>query len=196
VEAPFAEWLTYEFTDLADDHATLQLHWDKLAVPVKLNVDTDSLVIANAHDNYLRGINKWSWQAWDNAAKYCLSHKTHLDEGLGFAQQSIALQPGFGNQWTQSALLAALGKTNDAAAAKDKAMATATEADLNQLGYQYLQGGKLDDAIALFKKNVDKYPQSWNAYDSLAEAYASKGDKAQAIQLYGKALSMAPDQTQ
>jgi predicted negative regulator of RcsB-dependent stress response len=195
VEAPFTEWLSYEFTDLADDHATLQLHWEKLAVPLKLSVDTDTLVLANARDNYLRGRSGFYWQAWDNAAKYCLSKKTHLEEGLEFAKKSVAMQAGFGNLTTEAGLLAALGKTDEANAAKEQAMAVASEADLNALGYQYLQGGKLDDAIALFRKLTEKFPTSWNACDSLAEAYAKKGDKAQAIQFYGKALSMGPDET-
>jgi tetratricopeptide (TPR) repeat protein len=195
VEAPFTEWLSYEFTDLAADHATLQLHWEKLAVPLKLTVDTDTLVLANARDNYLRSRNGFYWQAWDNAAKYCLQHKTHLDEGLEFAQKSVEMSPGFANQMTESSLLAALGLDSDANAAKDRAMAAASEADINKLASQYLQAGKVDDAIALLRKNVEKYPASWDACDSLAEAYAKKGDKAQAIQFYGKALSMAPDET-
>jgi hypothetical protein len=193
VEAPFTEWLSYEFTDLAADKATLQLHWEKLAVPVKLGVDTDSLVVAKAREDFLQGRSGFYWQSWDNAAKYCLAHKTHLEEGLSFAEQSVSMTPGFANQWTQAGLLAALGKKDEAATTRDKAMALATEADLNTLGYQQLQGGKLDEAIATFKKNVEQNPKSWNACDSLAEAYAKKGDKKQALELYGKALSMGPD---
>ena len=160
---------------------------------MKLGVDTDSLVVAKAREDFLQGRSGFYWQSWDNAAKYCLAHKTHLEEGLSFAQQSVSMQPGFANQWTQAGLLAALGKKDEAASTRDKAMALATEADLNTLGYQQLQGGKLDDAIATFKKNVEQHPQSWNACDSLAEAYVKKGDKKQALELYGKALSMGPD---
>lgn len=193
VEAPFTEWLAFEFTDLAADHATLQLRWEKLAVPVKLGVDTDSLVVARARDEFLKGISGFYAKSWDDAAKYCLAHKTHLEDGLAFAKQSVAMQPGFSNLSTQAGLLAALGKQDEAAALRAKAMAFATETDINNLGYEQLQGGKLDEAIATFKKNVEMHPQSWNAYDSLAEAYATKGDKAQAIELYGKALSMVQD---
>ena len=106
------------------------------------------------------------------------------------------MTPGFANQWTQAGLLAALGKKDEAATTRDKAMALATEADLNTLGYQQLQGGKLDEAIATFKKNVEQNPKSWNACDSLAEAYATKGDKKQAADLYGKAMAMTSDDAQ
>ena len=193
IEAPFSEWLGFEFTDLANDHATLQLRWEKLAVPVKLGVDTHALVVAKARDEFLHGISGFYWQSWDAVAKYCLNNKTHLEEGLGFARQSVSMSPSFSNQWTQAGLLAALGRRDEASASREKAFALATEFDINRLGYEYLNGGKLDEAIATFQQNVEKYPQSWNVYDSLAEAYARKGDKALAIELYGQALSKAPD---
>jgi tetratricopeptide (TPR) repeat protein len=51
------------------------------------------------------------------------------------------------------------------------------EAQLNTLGYKLLQQGRSDDAIAVFKLNVDAFPQSGNVYDSLGEAYLRKGDR-------------------
>lgn len=36
---------------------------------------------------------------------------------------------------------------------------------------------KFDDAIAVFKLNTQLYPNSWNAYDSLAEALADDGQE-------------------
>ncbi len=38
VETEHNEWLAYYFTDLADNSATLNLHWEKLKVPVKVQV--------------------------------------------------------------------------------------------------------------------------------------------------------------
>lgn len=37
------------------------------------------------------------------------------------------------------------------------------------------------------------HPDSWNAYDSLAEAYMKKGDKKSAIENYKKSLQLNPD---
>jgi CubicO group peptidase (beta-lactamase class C family) len=64
------------------------------------------------------------------------------------------------------------------------------ESDLNALGYSMLSQGRVDDAIELFKLNVEMYPQAWNPYDSLAEAYAAKGDKEQAIRHYRKSYEL------
>ena len=52
---------------------------------------------------------------------------------------------------------------------------------------------RYDEAIEAFKKNVKDHPASWNVYDSLAEGYATKGDKKLAVENYNKALSMAPE---
>jgi hypothetical protein len=51
----------------------------------------------------------------------------------------------------------------------------------------------MDEAIAMFKKNVKDYPGSWNVYDSLGEAYERKGEKKLAVENYSKALSMVKD---
>jgi len=37
------------------------------------------------------------------------------------------------------------------------------------------------------------FPESWNVYDSLAEAYAVKGDTGLAIQYYERSLELNPD---
>lgn len=66
------------------------------------------------------------------------------------------------------------------------------EAELNSLGYQYMEGGRVQAAIDVFSINVDLYPESWNAYDSLAEAYAKNGDKDNAVKSYERSLRLNP----
>ena len=66
------------------------------------------------------------------------------------------------------------------------------EQELNTLGYQLLQRGRVDDAIAVFALNVEMFPEASNPYDSLAEAYAAKGEKALAIANYKKSLELDP----
>jgi len=52
-----------------------------------------------------------------------------------------------------------------------------SEPIMNRLGYEYLQSGNNQAAIALFKLNVSAYPDSPNVYDSLADAYIANGQK-------------------
>jgi tetratricopeptide (TPR) repeat protein len=67
-----------------------------------------------------------------------------------------------------------------------------SEAVLTTLSYDFLNLGKIDEAIEISKLNCKEYPYSANVYDSLAEAYLKKGDKASAIETYRKALTMDP----
>jgi proline iminopeptidase len=67
------------------------------------------------------------------------------------------------------------------------------EESLNALGYEFLFGEKVDKAIELFKLNVEVYPESWNVYDSLGEAYLAKGDKQKAKENYKKSVKLNPD---
>jgi tetratricopeptide (TPR) repeat protein len=66
------------------------------------------------------------------------------------------------------------------------------EFTLNGLGYQLLRAGHVDDAILIFKRNVAEYPNSWNPYDSLGEAYMHAGQKDLAIQNYEKSIALNP----
>jgi predicted transcriptional regulator YdeE len=69
------------------------------------------------------------------------------------------------------------------------------EAMLNSLGYRLLYSGKESDAVQVFQKNVQDYPQSSNVYDSLGEAYMKVGKKDLAIQNYEKSLQIDPKNT-
>lgn len=65
------------------------------------------------------------------------------------------------------------------------------EGDLNQFGYAYLRANKTAEAIEAFRKNIELYPASANAHDSLAEALEKSGKKRDAADMYEKAYKMA-----
>ena len=68
----------------------------------------------------------------------------------------------------------------------------AIEGNLNSTGYLLLEAGKPKDAIEVLRVNVTLFPGSWNAYDSLGEAYAAAGQKDLAIQNYEKSVELNP----
>jgi CubicO group peptidase (beta-lactamase class C family) len=73
--------------------------------------------------------------------------------------------------------------------------AAVSEARINGLGLGFMRAKKLPKALAYLKLNVEFYPNSWNTYDSLAEAYMANGDKELAIANYKKSLEMNPKNT-
>jgi predicted alpha/beta superfamily hydrolase len=70
-----------------------------------------------------------------------------------------------------------------------------SEVQLNRLGYRLLRSGRVPEAVAILQLNVEQYPASWNAYDSLGEAYMAAGDRQRAIENYGKSLQLNPQNT-
>jgi CubicO group peptidase (beta-lactamase class C family) len=63
---------------------------------------------------------------------------------------------------------------------------------LNGIGYDLLNDNMVDEAIELFKLNIDLFPTIANCWDSYAEALLKKGDKTGAIAAYKKALEINP----
>lgn len=66
------------------------------------------------------------------------------------------------------------------------------ESELNKLGYQLIQMGKVQDALEVLKLNADEFPNSANVYDSLGEAYMFSGNNGLAIENYKKSLELNP----
>jgi Flp pilus assembly protein TadD len=66
------------------------------------------------------------------------------------------------------------------------------EGELNTLGYELIRKKEFKEAIRIFQLNVEAYPHSSNAYDSLAEGYMDDGDRVRAIANYEKALQLNP----
>jgi len=70
------------------------------------------------------------------------------------------------------------------------------EALVNRIGYNMLQSRNESDraeAILFFLLNTENYPNSYNAFDSLGEAYEVIGDKTNAINNYKKSLLLNPN---
>ena len=63
---------------------------------------------------------------------------------------------------------------------------------LNQLGYYYLGKSDIETALAIFKINLDAFPNSSNVYDSYGEALLENGDTKEAIENYKKSVELNP----
>ena len=67
------------------------------------------------------------------------------------------------------------------------------ESELFRWGYELMAMGAMPQAISILKLQVHLYPDAWNPYDSLAEAYMKSGNKQLAIENYRKSLQLNPD---
>ncbi|EKD25870.1 MAG: hypothetical protein ACD_79C01463G0002 [uncultured bacterium] len=65
-----------------------------------------------------------------------------------------------------------------------------SENTINTLGYNAIFMKNLSLAEYFFKLNVNNYPNSFNAYDSLGDYYIAVCDNKQATNMFKKALSI------
>jgi hypothetical protein len=189
------ERLAFRFDEPTLTKATLILAWERLAVPIAIEVDTPRIVMAGMRGE-LRGLAGFNGESWAQAAAYWVRNGGPLDEALRMIDRSMSYGETYGNLMTRALILEKQGNAAGAKEARAKAQPLATEADLNQAGYRLLADKKVDEAIAAFRDVVARFPRSWNAQDSLGEALAIKGDKAGAIAAYEQARAMVRDPTQ
>lgn len=67
--------------------------------------------------------------------------------------------------------------------------------ELNGIGYMFLRLDRVEDALAVLGLNIELYPESWNVYDSYAEALLQDGNTKAAIRNYEIALKLNPKAT-
>lgn len=67
-----------------------------------------------------------------------------------------------------------------------------SEPQLNRLGYRLMAEQNMAAALAVFRLNVEQFPESINVYDSLGECYLSMGKRDQAIASYENLLARLP----
>ncbi|MFO7445385.1 MAG: DUF2911 domain-containing protein [Ignavibacteriaceae bacterium] len=195
VAAEFMEYLNYNFETSDPNKTQVVLRWDKLKVPFEVEVDIHEIVINNLKDD-LRFINGFFWQPHQQAAMYCINNDVHLENAAQWADRAIQLNRNFSTLTTKSLLLDKQGKTKESEDILKEAYGMATEVEVNNFGYVLLGAAKTDKAIEVFKFNVEKFPDSWNVYDSLAEAYMNKGENKLAKEYYQKALDKVKDENQ
>ncbi|HEY0741070.1 MAG TPA: serine hydrolase, partial [Chryseosolibacter sp.] len=68
------------------------------------------------------------------------------------------------------------------------------DAALAYPGYLFMQQQQYDDAIAMFKFNLEQFPKSAWAHSHLATGYAEAGDKESARQNFRKAIQLDPQE--
>lgn len=67
-----------------------------------------------------------------------------------------------------------------------------SESHLNDLGYYYMAKDDIEKALAVFKLNIEAFPDAFNVYDSYGEALLKQGAREKAIENYKKSVKLNP----
>jgi tetratricopeptide (TPR) repeat protein len=125
--------------------------------------------------------------------------KTPSEVGVPPHMMTVDFRAGKGIPATLDAFRAELGRQGFdhapaiyAAMLKNQPDFKLDEETLNFWASTLMGENHLAEATDLFKLGVQVYPSSWNAYDSLGEAYMKAGEKQLAIDNYKKSLELNP----
>jgi hypothetical protein len=188
----FHEALTYDFDEVTPDSTVLTLRWEKLAVPVKIEVNTNEIVQASLRKQ-LRGLAQYTWDGWDDAASYLLTNKLNLEDALNYCDRSLQVEERFDNLHTKSRVLEALGRKEEAEKALNAALAKASPLQMHSYARQLQIDGKTERAFAIYRENAAKHPDAWIVHMGLGRMYSAQGDYASAAKEMRIAVAGAPE---
>ena len=190
--AELREALTYDFDQVKPESAVATMRWEKVAVRFTVSVNVNDVVEASLH-NQLRGLAQYTWFGWDDAANYLVDHKMNLEEALKYTNNSIQNEERFDNLLTKSKVLDAMGRKDEATAAKDKALEKANPLQTHLYARQLQAEKRQDEAFAIFRTNAKNHPNEWFVHSGLARIYSAQGDFSNAAKEMKVALAEAPD---
>lgn len=119
---PFTEWMQFQIIPAGDGDAVVEMAWATLRVPFSIATDPDASAWKSIDDT-LAG--SPSWGDYQTAASWALQKDHRLDEAMGWIDKAMAMAESFWNHETKARLLHKAGKTADAVAQLDRAMALA-----------------------------------------------------------------------
>jgi hypothetical protein len=190
------EWLKYEFTNQTDSSATVQLVWEKLSIPFRIQTDVTNNQIASFRKE-LRSDKGFTWTGWNQAAQWCAQHKVNLEEALLWSDSATSQTFGGNTQFqtyaTKAQILSLLGRDDEATALIKNSMQYASMQDIHFYARQLLAAKKTKDAFDLFKANYAKYRKQFTTLMGMARGYSAMGDYKTALKFAQQAQPLAPD---
>jgi len=114
------EWMRFAFEALSPNSVELHLRWEKLDVPVRIEADVVSHVLASARLE-VPAAKPDDWRTPFRAAGFCLDNNVAPDEAMKWAKASVAVEANFNN-------LSLLARVQKSAGQKATAIATAEKA--------------------------------------------------------------------
>ena len=118
---PSQEWMGFSFPDVTSEAATVELAWEKLRVPFRIETNTRDQALANIRQT-LSGEVK-DWEDPYGAANYAFnSNLDNKAEAMKWIDQSLAMEENYWNLRLKASMLEKEGKKKEAIALAEKAV--------------------------------------------------------------------------
>lgn len=115
VENAFTERMIFTFSDMTENSAIVNLVWEKIKVSFKVETDTQELTLEKARKMV-------DWNTPFQAAQYCLTNNTNLDEAEKWIEASTLMNGNYWNMRIKARILEKLGKKGEAISIMEQAI--------------------------------------------------------------------------
>ncbi len=190
------EWLKYEFADQTETSATVNLQWEKLRIPFKVEVDLNKTQVEMFRKE-LRTDKGFFWLGWQTAAQWCVDHNTNLEEALLWADTAtnpnVLGNKNFTSLSTKAQVLNKLGRGAEAISVMKEALPLGNMNEIHQYGRSLLTQKQYKEALDVFKMNYEKNPGQFTTIMGLVRGYSANSDYKKALEFAEKALPLSPN---
>jgi tetratricopeptide (TPR) repeat protein len=115
------ESLQYSFTNIKTTAATLNLAWEKLLLPITIEVEVFEKALSNLRED-LSQAKTDDWALFAQAAHYLIQNNTRHELALEWINKSLRIKENFYNSWLKAQLLAQKDEYEEAVNLTKKAM--------------------------------------------------------------------------
>lgn len=141
--APFQEYLAFDLRVAAPERLRVDLAWENLAVGFDVSLDVRGLYWTYL-EKTLAGAKPGEATPFLQAANYCLTNNLHLDQALGWVDQSIKAKEGYRNLEVKARLLHKTGKPAEALLCLQKAIEVAKTTKVSKENLDRLDQAKTE----------------------------------------------------
>jgi tetratricopeptide (TPR) repeat protein len=115
------ESLQYTFTQVNTTSALLNLAWEKLVIPMTIEVEVFEKALMNMQED-LSQAKTDDWAIFAQAAHYLIQNNTRHELALAWINKSLRIKENFYNSWLKAQLLAQKDEYEEAVNLAKKAM--------------------------------------------------------------------------
>ena len=190
------ERLKYEFINQTANSATVALEWEKWMFPFKIETDVNKYQLQYFR-NELKSDKGFDWKPWVQAANWCATNNTNLEEALQWSDYAISGlfigEKNFTTLATKSQILSLMGKKVEADALMKEALPLGNMTEVHTYARQLQGDKKFKEAAEIFKSNYKKSPNTFSTNMGMARAMSTEGNFKEALKYANAALAQAPD---
>jgi hypothetical protein len=198
-DCAYTEWLTYGFDDRQATSANAYLQWENKRISFKVEVPNAKQLYVDQMRAELTSYAGFNAANWLNSARYCLSNKINLEEGLKWVDNSMNTerfngQKTFAALQTKAEILSSLNRSPEADALMNDAMKSASMLEIHQYGRALLTSARNERALEVFQLNRQRHKDdTFTTFVGLARGYTAVGNKNEAIKNWEIALKNVPE---